>query len=303
MTGTFSLMIHGGAGEMDHVRTEQEAQPYYQSMQQVLEQGRGVLQHGGTALDAVELCVALLENDPLYNAGRGSSLNVMERVEMDAAIMDGSSLAAGAVAGVMNLANPIRLARRVLSATPHVMLAGAGAMQFAREQGFATVAEDYLVTERRREEYAQARAAQAQDMPKSNGTVGAVARDQGGNLAAATSTGGTVLKKQGRVGDSPIIGAGVYADSRSCAVSTTGHGEAFMRTVLAKHIADLIEFRQLQAGAAAQQSLAYLDERVGGRGGVIVIDQVGRCAARFNTRTMACGWIEQGAAPQYNSMP
>lgn len=288
---------------MDQVRTDQEARPYYQSLRVVLDRGREVLQHGGTALDAVELCVALLEDDPLYNAGRGSALNVQGRVEMDAAIMDGSNLKAGAVAGVMNIANPVRLARRVLSETPHVMLSGPGAMRFAWEQGFTPVQDEYLITKRRLEEYEKVRAAQTANAQRHNGTVGAAARDQAGNLAAATSTGGTVMKKSGRIGDSPIIGAGVYADSCSCAVSTTGHGEDFIRTVLAKHISDLIEFKQQDAHGAVEQALAHLDDRINGRGGVIVIDATGRCAARFNTRTMAYGWIELGGEAQYNPMP
>lgn len=296
MTGTFSLMLHGGAGEMDYIKNEKDAAPYRDSIRAILEQGREILQQDGTALDAVETCTALLEDDPLFNAGRGSALNELGRVEMDAGIMDGRDLGAGAVAGIMNIANPVKLARLVLQKNEHVMLTGAGAMEFATEQNLKTVSDGYLITERRRKQYEKARAGKKSKENQTHGTVGAVARDRSGILAAATSTGGLVLKKQGRVGDSPIIGAGVYADNRTCAVSATGRGEDFMRTVLAKYIADLIEFKQLDASSASQEAMDYLSYRVSGRGGIIVIDKNGRCSGRFNTRTMVHGWTERGSA-------
>lgn len=296
MAETFSLMLHGGAGEMDHIKNEEDATPYLAGLGSILEQGRKILQKGGSALDAVEACTALLEDDPLFNAGRGSALNEQGRVEMDAGIMDGRDLGAGAVAGITNIAHPVKLARRVMTGSGHVMLAGAGAVQFAISQGMESVPDSYLITDRRRDQYEKVRAEKEPENDCIHGTVGAVARDRAGDLAAATSTGGLVCKKAGRIGDSPLIGAGVYADNRTCAVSATGHGEDFMRTVLAKHLSDLIEFKQLDAASAAQRAMDYLGERVNGRGGIIVIDKEGRCSARFNTRTMIHGWIELGRA-------
>ena len=289
-------MLHGGAGEMDHVKNEKDAAPYLAGLRAYLERGREILQTGGSALDAVETCTALLEDDPLFNAGRGAALNERGRVELDAGIMDGRGLNAGAVAQITNIANPVRLARRVMAESGHVLLAGAGAAQFAASQGVESVPDGYLITERRLEQYEKARAEKTPERDQSHGTVGAVARDRSGDLAAATSTGGLVCKKPGRIGDSPLIGAGVYADNRTCAVSATGRGEDFMRTVLAKYIADLIEFNRLDAASASQKAMEYLDKRVNGRGGVIVIDKEGCCSARFNTRTMIHGWIEQGRA-------
>ena len=281
-------MIQGGAGELDTVRDIQDAAPYLRSIRKILERGQALLKRGGRALDAVETCASLLEDAPLFNAGRGSVLNERGKVSMDAAIMDGRTLDAGAVAGINRIAHPIKLARLVLEQGDHVMLIGAGALRFARRHGLRTVPDDYHITAQRLEEYKNKKSALS---VHNHGTIGAVAIDRKGNLAAATSTGGMLYKKEGRVGDSPIPGAGVYADNNICAVSATGHGEMFMRTVLAKHIADLIYFRKMDAESAARSGIAYLGRRVKGRGGVIVIDKNGRCAASFNTRTMVRGWI------------
>ena len=289
---TFSLMIHGGAGVMDHIKNEEDAAPYQDSIRGILERGREMLQRGGAALDVVEICTILLEDNLLFNAGRGSALNEHGKVEMDAAIMDGQDLSAGTVAGITNIANPVRLARRVLEESEYVMLIGTGAMQFAADQGLDSIPDSYLVTEHRRQQYEKVRATRTAAQDQKLGTVGAVARDQAGNLAATTSTGGMLCKKQGRVGDSPIIGAGVYADNHTCAVSATGRGEDFMRTVLAKYISDLIKFKQVDAISATQEAIEYLGDRVNGLGGVIVIDKDGCCSGRFNSRTMIHGWIE-----------
>ena len=290
-------MIHGGAGELDKLRNNADAECYLRSIRKILEHGLVILKRGGPALDAVETCVTMLEDDPLFNAGRGSVLNERGKVSMDAAIMDGRNLGAGAVADIERIANPVKLARLVLAASKHVMLTGSGALRFAREHGTRLVPAAYHVTDERRDEYRKLRALSQRKAEKSSnnhhGTVGAVARDRNGNLAAATSTGGMACKKNGRIGDSPIIGAGVYADNRACAVSATGHGEMFMRTVLAKHIADLIVFRKMDAETAAKYGISYLKRTVNGRGGVIVIDRNGRCAARFNTRTMVHGWLDR----------
>ena len=293
MAKTWSLMIHGGAGELDLVRKHIDAQPYLESLQIILEYGQKILRRGGTALDAVEMCASMLEDNPLFNAGRGAVLNEAGKVELDAAIMDGKSLNAGAVAGITRIANPVQLARLVLVKSKHVLLIGNGALRFAKQHGSKTVSECYFITDKRLEEYNKLHTTMRIKENQKHGTIGAVAMDKRGNLAAATSTGGLVCKSQGRVGDTPIIGAGLYADNKTCAVSTTGHGEMFMCTVLAKHIADLIAFKKLDAASAAKQGINYLKRKVNGRGGVIVIDRFGRCSARFNTRTMVHGWIER----------
>ncbi|MCG8427429.1 MAG: isoaspartyl peptidase/L-asparaginase, partial [Chromatiales bacterium] len=227
MTNDFSLMIHGGAGELSNVDASERRADYLDSMRITLEYGRAILEQGGAALEAVEICTSLLEDDPLFNAGIGSVLNEDGKVEMDAAIMCGATLAAGAVAGVRNIANPIQLARMVLAESVHVMLIGEGAMRFADSKGVKTVPDDYCITPERRTQWEEACRAQCvgldHDSPAHQqkrerdklGTVGAVARDCEGRLAAAASTGGTVNKHFGRVGDSPIIGAGVYADDET----------------------------------------------------------------------------------------
>lgn len=294
----YSLMVHGGAGALGALEDPTLAAPYRAGIRTVLEHGRTMLARGEAALQVVEACAALLEDDPLFNAGRGSVLNEAGGVEMDAAIMDGSDLAAGAVAGVHNIANPIHLARLVMDTTTHVLLAGEGAMRLAAQCGVATVPDAYFLLPERLEQLARARANQAtmldhaddRDAQK-HGTIGAVARDIRGNLAAATSTGGMVNKRMGRVGDSPIIGAGLYADNETCAVSATGYGEDFMRSVLAKTIADHIELCGIGAEAAVRAGMGYLTRRLNGRGGVIVIDRDGDCASEFTTRHMLRGWI------------
>lgn len=295
-------MIHGGAGELDHIKNSEDAQPYLDNIRLILEHGRKILQQDGSALDAVETCTAMLEDDPKFNAGKGSILNEHGKVETDAAIMDGHNLGAGAVAALTGVANPVKLARLVLSESEHVMLTGEGARQFAKRVGMELIADEYFITDYRRKQFEEARNAgyvtldqNSSIQPDSkHGTVGAVARDNAGNLAAATSTGGMLNKKQGRIGDSPIIGAGIFADNRTCAVSATGHGEDFMRTVLAKHISSLIELMHLDAASAARQGINYLFNRVNGQGGVIVIDSSGQCASCFSARTMIHGWIDHG---------
>jgi L-asparaginase / beta-aspartyl-peptidase len=298
-------MVHGGAGALDNVRDDKVAVRYLESVRGVLEHGREVLSGGGSALQAVEVCASLLEDDPIFNAGCGSVLNENGYVEMDAAIMDGRDLRAGAVAGVDGIANPIQLARRVMTDSEHVMLVADGAMRFADYCGVERVPASYFYTEERLAQLKQARLQHRMmldhDEPEDGvgedqkyGTIGAVARDSSGGLAAATSTGGIVNKRQGRVGDSPIIGAGVYADNETCAVSATGYGEEFMRTVIAKTIADFVYMQGMDAIAATEAGIAYLKRKVNGRGGVIVIDSNGLCSSGFSTRKMIHGWIQQG---------
>ena len=302
MSNSYSLMIHGGAGALQHIKREGSQAKFDQSMSHILNQGRQVLAAGGAALDAVETCAILLEDDPLYNAGHGSVLNEYGQVEMDAAIMDGSDLSAGSVAGIRNIKNPVALARRVLAESEHVMLMGGGAMEFAELCDLEYKLDDYFVIESRVQQLHEAQAAgrmildhEDTDEPQEKfGTIGAVARDVHGNLAAATSTGGIVNKRFGRVGDSPIIGAGVFADNETCAVSATGYGEQFLRTVLAKTIADFVYFKGMTAPEAATAGIDYLVSKVKGLGGVIVIDQLGRCAVGHSTSGMIYGLIEQG---------
>ena len=299
-------MVHGGAGALENTSNDKEAVRYLEGMRSVLEHGREILQSGGSALEAVEQCASLLEDDPVFNAGAGSVLNEDGKVEMDAAIMCGATLDAGAVAGITNIANPIQLARVVLAESEHVMLIGAGAQRFADHWNFEFVPDHYFLTPDRVAQWEQAHLRHRMGLDHDDvgmlesmnedkyGTIGAVARDKLGNLAAATSTGGIVNKRFGRVGDSPILGAGVYADNETCAVSCTGYGEDFMRTALAKTLSDLIEFKALDGPAAAREGIDYLKRKVNGRGGFILIDRQGRCASAFTTRKMIHGWIEQG---------
>jgi beta-aspartyl-peptidase (threonine type) len=303
-TGTYSLMVHGGAGALDNVRDNKTALRYLESIRRILEHGREVMELGGSALQAVETCASLLEDDPVFNAGCGSVLNENGKVEMDAAIMDGRDLSAGAVAAVDNIANPIQLARLVMTESEHVMLIAEGAMRFADHCNMERVPEDYFYTPDRVEQLRQARLkhrvmldhddSEIDSEDQKYGTIGAIARDPDGNLAAATSTGGIVNKRMGRVGDSPIVGAGVYADNETCAVSATGFGEDFMRTVISKTISDFMMMKGMNAEQATTVGIEYLTRKVNGRGGVIVIDKDGNCSSGFTTKKMIHGWIEKG---------
>jgi len=305
--GTYSLMVHGGAGALDNVNDNKTAVRYLESIRNVLEHGREIIELGGSALQAVETCASLLEDDPVFNAGCGSVLNENGKVEMDAAIMDGRDLSAGSVAAVDNIANPIQLARLVMTESEHVMLIAEGAMRFADHCGMARAPENYFYTPDRVEQLNQARLKhkimldhdelEEDSEDQKYGTIGAIARDRDGNLAAATSTGGIVNKRMGRVGDSPIVGSGVYADNETCAVSATGYGEDFMRTVISKTIADYIDMQGMNAEAATRVGIDYLQRKVNGRGGVIVIDRDGNCSSGFTTRKMIHGWIEHCGEP------
>jgi beta-aspartyl-peptidase (threonine type) len=304
MQAVFSLMVHGGAGALDNVKDSKTALRYLESIRNVLEHGREVLQVGGSALEAVEVCTTLLEDDPIFNAGCGSVLNENGKVEMDAAIMDGRDISAGAVAAISNIANPIQLARLVMAESEHVMLIAEGALLFAQHCGMKLTPDHYFFTDDRIAQLEEARLkhrmmldhdSEDEDSEEQKyGTVGAIAFDTQGNLAAATSTGGIVNKRRGRVGDSPIIGAGVFADNETCAVSTTGYGEEFMRTVFAKTISDAVAMRGDDAVAAVKYGIEYLRRKIKGRGGVIVIDKQGNCASDFTTKKMIHGWIEKG---------
>jgi beta-aspartyl-peptidase (threonine type) len=301
--GHYSIMVHGGAGALDNVKDHKTAVRYLESVRRILEFGREVMELGGSALQAVETCASLLEDDPVFNAGCGSVLNEFGKVEMDAAIMDGRDLSAGGVAAVQNIANPIQLARYVMTESEHVMLISEGAMRFADHCGVAREPDNYFFTPDRVEQLKKARLQHkimldhddsdesAED--QKYGTIGAVARDADGNLAAATSTGGIVNKRMGRVGDSPIIGAGVWADNETCAVSATGYGEDFMRTLIGKTVSDFMLMQAMDGPQATDAGLDYLRRKVNGRGGVIVIDKDGNCSSGMTTKKMIHGWIER----------
>jgi L-asparaginase / beta-aspartyl-peptidase len=301
MSNAYSLMIHGGAGALEDLKYEASEAAFKASITAILDRGRHHLERGDSALDVVEYCANLLEDDRLYNAGKGSVLTAAGKVEMDAALMDGRDLRAGAVAGIRNIKNPISLARRVLEHGEHVLLIGDGALEFAKFCQIETYPDDYFITEARIKQLAEAQVAGRMTLDHERikpaqklGTIGAVARDLHGNLAAATSTGGLVNKRWGRVGDTPIVGAGVFADNDTCAVSATGYGEQFLRTVLAKTISDFVQFRGMDAQAATQAGIEYLVAKVNGEGGVIAIDRAGRCAAAQSTSGLIRGWIELG---------
>jgi len=297
-------MLHGGAGALDNIKDPKTAVRYLDSVRRILEHGREIMQLGGSALQTVESCASLLEDDPMFNAGCGSVLNEHGRVEMDAAIMDGRDLSAGAVAGIENIANPVQLARLVMSNSEHVMLIGEGAMRFADHCDMPRTSENYFYTPERVEQFKKAQLkhkimldhddTEEDSEDQKYGTIGAIAFDPQGNLAAATSTGGIVNKRMGRVGDSPLIGAGVYADNETCAVSATGYGEEFMRTVISKTIADFIYMKDMNAEQATKAGIEYLTRKVKGRGGVIVIDKNGNCSSGFTTKKMIHGMIEHG---------
>jgi len=277
----WAIAIHGGAGTIPRDLDPESRRRYEDSLREALTLGRDLLESGGRSLDAVERVIVYLEDDPLFNAGRGAVFNAAGGNELDASLMDGASMAAGAVAGVTSVKNPITLARLVMTETPHVLLAGAGAEELAREHGLESVGPDYFWTQRRWDELQRRRAAEQ------GGTVGAVALDRAGNLAAGTSTGGLTAKRFGRIGDSPIVGAGTYADNATCAVSGTGKGEEFIRHNVAARISMLVGVGGLELEPAAQR---VIGERLDpGDGGVIAVDRDGRLALVFNTEGMYRG--------------
>ena len=287
-----SIAIHGGAGAVPRsaLSTERERQ-YREGLAAALDLGYSTLERGGSSLDAVSAAVRTLEDNALFNAGRGAALTRDGAAELDAAIMEGRQQRAGAVAAVRHVRNPIALARRVMEKSRHVLLVGAGAEEFALEEGLALVPNAYFRTEERRAQLESERSGRPVSdlVPSSQGTVGAVALDAAGDLAAATSTGGMTNKRQGRVGDSPIIGAGTYAKNGFCAVSATGHGEYFIRTVAAHHICAAVEFRGLALSEAVRELLHGKLRELGGTGGIIAVDQGGRIVTEFSTEGMFRG--------------
>jgi len=283
--GKYVLVIHGGAGviEKKYMNPEKE-KLYHDKLQQVIDSGELILKQGGTALDAVTKCITMMENSPLFNAGKGSVFNERGQNEMDASIMDGKNLMAGAVANVHTIKNPILAARAVMEHTPHVLLISGGAEIFAKKMGLQIEDSSYFFTESRWKSYLKVKAKMAQG--EKHGTVGAVALDKQGNLAAGTSTGGMTYKMYGRVGDSPIIGAGTYADNATCAVSCTGHGEYFIRNVVAYDIGALMKYSGLSLKEAANYVILDKLKKQDAEGGIIAVDRTGHFIMIFNTPGM-----------------
>ncbi|MEJ2400351.1 MAG: isoaspartyl peptidase/L-asparaginase [Xanthomonadales bacterium] len=289
-----AIAIHAGAGTIlrADLSAAREAE-IRDALASAVRAGHSVLVGGGSSLDAVTRTVQQLEDTPFFNAGRGAVFNAEGRHELDASIMDGSNLDAGAIAGVHNVRNPILLARRVMTDSVHVMLSGSGAEAFAREQGLEFADDAYFHTDYRWQQLQDARAAEAGHEAATRrahdrwlSTVGAVALDRAGNLAAATSTGGMTNKRWGRIGDAPIIGAGTYADNRSCAVSATGHGEYFIRATVARDICARVQFTGVALKRAADDVINGQLRAMGGDGGIIAIDRRGEITLTFNTPGM-----------------
>jgi beta-aspartyl-peptidase (threonine type) len=297
--GRYTLVIHGGAGTIlkQDMTPELEA-AYYQGLQEALDAGYAVLQEGGSAINAIKAALVILEDNILFNAGRGSVFTKKGVQEMDAAIMDGKTLAAGSIAGVRNVRNPIELATEVMRNSNHVFLSGKGANDFAIKQGVKLEPDEYFFSQFRYDQWKKIRDSDNYSLDhthqeleelmrdKKFGTVGAVACDQDGNLAAATSTGGMTNKKYGRIGDSPIIGAGTYANNATCAISATGHGEMFIRCVAAYDVSALMQYRDYSLQQAMDHVVKEKLISLGGEGGLIGVDGAGNPAMVFNSAGM-----------------
>ena len=294
----FSIVIHGGAGTIlkKNMTPEKEIE-YKTKLEEAIKVGYEILKNGGSSLDAVEKTINILEDSPLFNAGKGAVFTHEETNEHDASIMDGSNLNAGASAGTTTVKNPINLARRIMEHSPHVMLSGNGAEAFAKEQGLDIVDPLYFFTESRFQSLKKIKESELKEGTKQAfydseikdskfGTVGCVALDKNGNLAAGTSTGGMTNKRWGRIGDAPIIGAGTYANNNSCAVSSTGWGEFFIRAMVAHDISALMEYKGFSLQEAAKEVIQKKVPDLGGDGGIIAIDNKGTIVMEFNTAGM-----------------
>jgi len=301
--GPITLVIHGGAGTMkrENMSSEQE-QAYREKLTEALNSGFDELEKGGTSTNAVIASIKILEDSPLFNAGKGSVFNSEGTNEMDAAIMDGNTLQAGAVAGITTVKNPITAAYAVMAKSPHVMMIGKGAEKFAEEEGLEIVDPAYFFDSTRYKQWLKAREDKSGQLSTfydpvikdlKFGTVGAVALDRFGNISAGTSTGGMTNKKYGRVGDAPIIGAGTYANNASCGVSATGWGEFFIRLTVAHDIATLKQYAGLTMQEAADSVVMKKLPRLGGNGGIIALDRQGHVSMTFCTEGMFRGWIKK----------
>jgi len=316
-TQPYGLVIHGGAGTLARNKMTPELEKEYRAkLQEALMAGYKILESGGTSLDAIETAIKIMEDSPLFNAGKGAVFTAEGTNELDASIMDGKTKMAGAVAGVKHIKNPIVLARMVMEKSPHVMMTGEGAEAFAKQQGMTLVDQKYFFTERRWNDLQRIKKEEAEkqktktdkpskqssglrvsDLPENRfGTVGAVALDKHGNLAAGTSTGGKTNKKFGRIGDSPVIGAGTYADNKTCAVSATGDGELFIRSLVAYDISAMMEYQAQTLDNAAKISLDKV-KALGGEGGVIGIDKFGNITMSFNSEGMYRGFVGPDGKP------
>lgn len=291
---SFGIVIHGGAGTILKKNMTPELEKEYRAvLAQAIEVGHAILKEGGSSQEAVEKTIHVMENSPLFNAGKGAVLTAEGYASLDASFMDGKSLNAGAISGVRHIKNPITTAIAVMEQSPHVMLSGKGADDFAISLGLDTVPNNYFITERRKNALKRVQEKEAAKVSfydpfirdSKFGTVGCVALDQAGNLAAGTSTGGMTNKKWDRIGDAPIIGAGTYANNISCGVSATGWGEFFIRSVVAHDIAALVEYKGMDITSAAKTVLQKVAD-LGGDGGVIVLDRKGNVAMEFNTAGM-----------------
>ncbi|MCD4772446.1 MAG: isoaspartyl peptidase/L-asparaginase [Bacteroidales bacterium] len=289
----YVLVIHGGAGRIlkENISPEKEKQ-YILKLSEALASGAEILKNGGPSLDAVETAINILEDSPLFNAGKGAVFTEKGENEMDASIMDGRTLNAGAVAGVKTIKNPISAARKVMTNSKHVLLGGEGAEEFAAAVGLEIVEPAYFYTPEKWERFKKAKQKlQSKEKTEKHGTVGAVALDKHGNLAAGTSTGGMTMKMFGRIGDSPIIGAGTYANNNTCAVSATGHGEYFIRNVVAYDISALMEYKKWNLEKASDFVINEKLKSQNGSGGVITVDKDGNISMPFNTEGMFRGYI------------
>ncbi len=307
------FIIHGGAGVIAHgSMTPEKEKEYRAKLEEVVLAGYKALREGKSSLDAVELAIRMMEDSPLFNAGKGAVFNAEGKNELDSSIMDGKTLAAGAVAGLHHVKNPITLARAVMEKSPHVMMIGDGAEKFAKEQGIELVDEKYFFTQERWDELQRVQGPKPKvQSSRSNetldaglgtldsihGTVGAVALDRMGNIAAGTSTGGMTNKKYGRVGDTPIIGAGTFANNNTCGVSGTGWGEFFIRLGVARDISSLMEYQAVPVQSAADRVIKQKLQKLGGDGGVIAMDKFGNMAISFNTEGMYRAYINSEGKP------
>jgi len=301
----YGIVVHGGAGSIVPGRySEDEEAEFRRKLNQALNAGYEILEKGGTSLDAVEAAINILEDSPLFNAGKGAVFTANGVNELDASIMNGNTLEAGAVARLRHIKNPITLARAVMEKSEHVMMVGDGAEKFAEQIGFELVDSSYFFTEERwkslqniLKEEKKKELSLLHEVDSKFGTVGAAALDKHGNLAAGTSTGGMTNKKYGRVGDSPIIGAGTYANNKTCAVSATGHGEYFIRLNIAHDISAMMEYQNKSLKEAADEVIYNKLDNLGGDGGVIAIDKNGNIAMPFNTPGMFRGYKLEGKDP------
>ena len=301
----YAMAIHGGAGTITRANlTDEQEQAYKDKLNEALEAGRAVLKDGGDSTTAVIAAIQVMEESPLFNSGKGAVYTWDGEHELDASLMEGKKGNAGAVAGVKTVKSPIELAREVMEESVHVMLSGEGAEQFAKQQGLEQVDNSYFNTERRYQQLLKAKEKiKASEQPEQQaweyldldykyGTVGAVAVDKNGLLSAGTSTGGMTAKRYGRIGDSPIVGAGTWADNDSCAVSATGHGEYFIRFHVAADICSRVKYKGLSVSEAGDEVIHGVLEQAGGTGGVIIIDADGNVAMPFNTEGMYRGYFK-----------